>query len=110
MPATPTFKEQARDAGSASHRPASAACAGEGGHRAAARAEESSAGRLDLPLIGTIVLPPRKQLAFLAGLGALAVAGVIEWPVAAAVGLGHLLATSHSNETVRAFGEALEEV
>ncbi|MES4901689.1 MULTISPECIES: hypothetical protein [unclassified Streptomyces] len=106
MPATPPSKDKARNAGTppARDRPDSTA-----GHRAAAYAERLSTGRLDLPLIGAITFPPRKQLVFYAGLCGLATAGVIEWPVAAAVGLGHLLATSHSNETIRNLGEVLEE-
>jgi hypothetical protein len=36
----------------------------------------------------TSVLPPPDRLAYYAGLGALAVFGVMEWPVAAAIGVG----------------------
>jgi hypothetical protein len=98
-------KAQARGTSSAPVRPARSA-----GQHAVARAQQSSTGHLNLPLIGTITFPPRNQLAFLAGLGALAVTGVIEWPIAAAVGVGHLLATSHSGDAVRDFGKGLEEV
>ncbi|MEU5092686.1 hypothetical protein [Streptomyces sp. NPDC021356] len=89
---------------SASGRPARAPS-----QNTAALARKSSAGHVDLPLIGTVTFPPRNQLAFLAGLGLLAGAGVIEWPIAAAVGVGHLLATSHSNDVVRDLGEGLQE-
>lgn len=37
-------------------------------------------------------LPPPERMAYFAGLGALAVFGVIEWPVAAAIGAGTILA------------------
>jgi hypothetical protein len=37
-------------------------------------------------------LPPVERLAYYAGLGALAALGIIEWPVAAAIGAGTLLA------------------
>ena len=37
-------------------------------------------------------LPERRQLAFFAGLGAGAAAGLLEWPVAAAVALGTVVA------------------
>jgi hypothetical protein len=44
---------------------------------------------IDLPLVGHV---PYKSVAFVAGLGIAGAAGVIEWPVAAAVGLGYALA------------------
>ncbi|MFC7648520.1 hypothetical protein ACFQX6_54845 [Streptosporangium lutulentum] len=34
-------------------------------------------------------LPPPERIAYYGGLGALAVAGLIEWPVAAAIESGH---------------------
>ncbi|GAA2101860.1 hypothetical protein GCM10009780_51980 [Actinomadura alba] len=37
-------------------------------------------------------LPPPERMAYYAGLGALAAFGVIEWPVAAAIGAGTILA------------------
>jgi hypothetical protein len=37
-------------------------------------------------------LPPPERMAYYAGLGALAMFGVIEWPVAAAIGAGTILA------------------
>ena len=37
-------------------------------------------------------LPPPERIAYYGGLGALAVAGLIEWPVAAAIGVGILIA------------------
>ena len=43
---------------------------------------------IDLPLVGHV---PYKSVAFMAGLGIAGAAGVIEWPVAAAVGLGYAL-------------------
>ena len=43
---------------------------------------------IDLPLVGHV---PYKSVAFVAGLGIAGAAGVIEWPVAAAVGLGYAL-------------------
>jgi hypothetical protein len=59
--------------------------------------------------VGTVTLPSRDQLAFYGGLGVLAVAGVIEWPVAAVVGVGHLLAAMRNHRALRDFGEALEQ-
>lgn len=43
---------------------------------------------IDLPVVGHV---PYKSVAFVAGLGVAGAAGVIEWPVAAAVGLGYAL-------------------
>ncbi|GAB3971208.1 hypothetical protein GCM10029978_045960 [Actinoallomurus acanthiterrae] len=37
-------------------------------------------------------LPPPERLAFYGGLGATAIFGVIDWPVAAAIGIGTVLA------------------
>jgi hypothetical protein len=44
---------------------------------------------MDLPLLGHV---PYKSLGFWAGLGVAGAAGVIEWPVAAAIGIGYALA------------------
>lgn len=55
-------------------------------------------------------LPSMDQLAFLAGLGVLAAFEIVEWPVAAAIAIGHGLAHSHHGRVLREFGEALEEV
>jgi len=44
---------------------------------------------VDLPLVGHV---PYKSLGFWAGLGVAGAAGVIEWPVVAAVGIGYALA------------------
>ncbi|MGW0446802.1 hypothetical protein ACWDWV_15720, partial [Streptosporangium sandarakinum] len=38
------------------------------------------------------LLPPPERLVYYGGLGALAVAGLIEWPVAAAIGVGTVIA------------------
>ncbi|GAA3114069.1 hypothetical protein GCM10010466_01480 [Planomonospora alba] len=37
-------------------------------------------------------LPPRERLAYYGGLGALAAFGLLEWPVAAAIGVGTVIA------------------
>lgn len=54
-------------------------------------------------------LPPRDQLAYLAGLGLLTAFDLIEWPVALAIAVGHELARSHRGKTLREFGDALEQ-
>ncbi|MEU3343680.1 hypothetical protein ABZ723_01500 [Streptomyces sp. NPDC006700] len=54
-------------------------------------------------------LPPRDQLAYLAGLGLLTAFDLIEWPVALAIAVGHELARTHRGKTLREFGDALEQ-
>lgn len=49
--------------------------------------EVADAGR-----VAVSYLPPPERLAYYGGLGALAVLGVIEWPVAAAIGAGTVIA------------------
>ncbi|MDQ0028599.1 hypothetical protein [Arthrobacter bambusae] len=58
--------------------------------------------------LGTIHLPPKGELAFIAGVGLVAAAGLIEWPVAAIVAAGHLIAHASNNKALQEFGEALE--
>jgi hypothetical protein len=82
------------------------------GHaRAAAdQATRRNSTQVNLPLVGTVKLPATDELAFLGGVGVLAVVGAIEWPVAVVLAAGHALASSRRNKTVREFGEALEKV
>ncbi|MBL1111449.1 hypothetical protein JK364_03345 [Streptomyces sp. 110] len=56
-----------------------------------------------------VELPSQEQLCFLAGLGVIAAIGIIDWPVAAAIAVGHGLAHSQHGKALREFGEALEE-
>ncbi len=76
--------------------------------RAARTAHEKNSTHVSLPVVGEVDLPPADQLAFLAGVGALAAIEVIEWPIAIVLALGHALASSHRNRLVREFGEAIE--
>lgn len=80
---------------------------GSGGRRAAARVGEGT--RLEVPVLGVVTFPPRDQLVFFGGVGLLVAVGLIEWPVAAVVGAGHLLAAKRNNRTFRELGEALEQ-
>jgi hypothetical protein len=94
-------------------------------HRSAIESSESTAGRpraaadkatrrnsteVTVPFLGTVKLPAADELAFLGGVGVLAVVGAIEWPVAVVLGAGHALAANHRNKVLREFGEALERV
>lgn len=76
---------------------------------AAERAVQRNSTHLELPVIGVVHLPSREELAFIGGVTALAAAGILEWPVALLLGIGHTLATNRHNNLVREFGEALEE-
>lgn len=58
----------------------------------------------------SVTLPPLDKLAFYAGLAGAAAFGVIEWPIAAVTGIGHLLSDDRGNRALRAMGEALDAV
>lgn len=58
--------------------------------------------------LGTVRLPALDSLAWMAGLAALAAFDILEWPVAAAIGAGHLLAHQQHLRLLKDFGEALE--
>jgi hypothetical protein len=69
-----------------------------GGHRILLRANST---RLETP--------PVEHLAFYAGLGVLAAAEVIEWPVALVVTAGHVLSGLSNRPALEELGEALDE-
>jgi len=79
------------------------------GHGAVLRAIEQNTVRVILPALGTVRLPPPETLAWFGGLAVLGVLGVMEWPVAVAIGAGHLLAQQSHLRLLHDFGEALEE-
>jgi hypothetical protein len=54
-------------------------------------------------------MPPLEQIAFMGGIATLAVIGIIEWPVAAVLTVGHILAHNRHHALLRDFGEALDE-
>ena len=76
---------------------------------AAERAVQRNSTHVDLPVIGVVHLPAREELAFIGGVTALAAVGILEWPVALLLGIGHTLSTNRHNNLMRAFGEALTE-
>jgi hypothetical protein len=69
----------------------------EGGDRPPA-----SAGGLRLPFPGWLTEPAGKRLLWIGGLGAMATVGLLEWPVAVAVGAGSLIAERLARETSQA--------
>ena len=69
-----------------------------GGHRVLIEVEDAH-----------IETPPVEHLAFYVGLGALVAIGLVEWPIAAALGIGHVLIDVTRRPGLTALGEALEE-
>lgn len=66
------------------------------GQRAAAPALGKQTIDVELPdPIGTVRLPSPQRLAFYGGIATLAVFGIVDWPVALVIGIGHLLAEDH---------------
>lgn len=56
-----------------------------------------------------LMLPAPEHMAFYAGLGAMAVFGLMEWPVVAVLLVGHTLVNAQHNKVLQSLGEALEE-
>jgi hypothetical protein len=77
--------------------------------QAAARTLAQNSIHVELPGVGRIELPPPDQLAFIGGIATLVVLQIIEWPVAAVLAVGHVLAHNRHNALLRDFGEALDE-
>lgn len=53
--------------------------------------------------------PPVEHLTFYLTLGIFAAAEIIEWPVALALGAGHVLTGLTNRPALQSFGEALDE-
>lgn len=79
--------------------------------RAAALVADRHTVRLTLPHnMGTVTVPEPQRLAFYGGVAAMAAFGLVDWPVAIILGIGHLLSEDHQHKSLYEFGEALEEV
>ena len=76
---------------------------------AADQAVHHNSLELQLPILGEVELPAAQDAAFIGGVAALAIVGVLEWPVAVLLSVSHGLATVRHNKLLRSFGEALEE-
>jgi hypothetical protein len=59
--------------------------------------------------LGTIRLPEPERLAYYGGVLTLAAFGILDWPVAIALGVGHVLADQHRHRFLADFGEALAD-
>lgn len=55
-----------------------------------------------------IDIPRPEQVAYFGVLAALAAFEIVEWPIAAVVAAGHVLAENQHSRVAREFGEALE--
>jgi hypothetical protein len=64
--------------------------------------------RLRIGGIG-VETPPGEHLASYAGLGILAAAEVIEWPLAVTLSIGHVLIEATHRPGLQSLGQALEE-
>jgi hypothetical protein len=58
--------------------------------------------------VGTVRLPALDSLAWLGGLAALAALGIVDWPIAAVIGVGHVLSHQQHLRLLSDFGQALE--
>jgi len=76
---------------------------------ASEQAVQRNSVHLELPVVGVVHLPPADELVFIGGVAGLAIAGLLEWPVALLLGVGHALATNRHNKLLRSFGDALSE-
>ena len=78
--------------------------------RAAAHVMDKHSFAVTLPDdLGTVRLPEPERLAYYGGIVVLAAFGILEWPVAVVLGIGHLLAEDHHHKVLCEFGEALSE-
>lgn len=78
--------------------------------RAAERVINSETMLIELPEgLGTVRVPSPKRLAFYGGIVALAAFGILDWPVALVIGVGHLLAEDRHHKALAEFGEALAD-
>jgi hypothetical protein len=68
-------------------------------HRDASKlVQEAEKFSVRIPLVGRVPVPPPDQLAFYGVLGALGAIGLIDWPVAVAIGVGQAVMARHFND------------
>jgi hypothetical protein len=80
-------------------------------HRGAVeRIREAETFAVSLPVVGRIRIPRPDQLAYYGALAGLAALEIIDWPIAVAIGAGHILASQHHNKVVQELGEVLGDV
>jgi hypothetical protein len=80
-----------------------------GGDSADNKTVEQRRLRLRLPVVGEVILPPARRLAYFVGLGTLAAIDLIEWPIALVIVAGQVLSEKHVARVARGIGEAVGE-
>ena len=65
---------------------------------------------LHLPFVGSVHLPRPDHVGWYAGVAALAVLEIIDWPVATVLAIGKALSDNHRYHLIEEFGRALDEV
>lgn len=63
---------------------------------------------IPLPWMGTVRIS-RPELAYVGGIVALSIVGLLEWPMALVIASGHIIAADRSSQTVRELGDAMTE-
>lgn len=74
-----------------------------------ARVQPTCKVRPSSPWTVSGIRPGLQHLAFYVGIGAVAAFGMVEWPVVAALVVGHTLVNAQHNKVLQSLGEALEE-
>ena len=74
-----------------------------------ARVQPTSEVSPSLPWSVSLTPQAPEHVAFYAGVAAMAVFGIMEWPVVAALVVGHTLVYAQHNKVLQSLGEALEE-
>lgn len=64
---------------------------------------------VELPVLGTVAVPPPEQIAYFAVMGLMVAFEVIEWPIAVTIAAGHLLAAEQHNHVLEEIGDALQD-
>jgi len=62
-----------------------------------------------VPSLGAVQLPSKGTLADFGAVAGLAALGLLDWPVAVVIGVGHLLAQQRGNVLLEEFGEGLSD-
>lgn len=80
-----------------------------GSAKAAKTAVEAHGTSLTVPSLGAVQLPSKGTLAYFAAVAGLAALGLLDWPVAVVIGVGHLLAQQRGNVLLEEFGDGLSD-
>jgi hypothetical protein len=63
---------------------------------------------VNVPVVGTLTVPPADRLIFYGVLGALGALGVLDWPLVLVVGIGHYLTEQRFSPLLQEVGQAAE--